>query len=85
MNKLYNTQLHLTSGFTKFFLKAIPDIRKSHLNILPFIIFGMIISESCVPSDIAKVLKDYFSSIQFDSVSKRIRRFFSNKLFISLI
>ena len=42
MNKLYNTQLHLTSGFTKFFLKAIPDIRKSHLNILPFIIFGMI-------------------------------------------
>lgn len=81
MNKLYNTQLHLTSGFTKFFLKAIPDIRKSHLNILPFIIFGMIISESCVPSDIAKVLKDYFSSIQFDSVSKRIRRFFSNKLF----
>ena len=29
----------------------------------------------------AKVLKDEFSSIQIDSVIKRIRRFFSNKLF----
>lgn len=41
----------------------------------------MIISESCVPSDISKVLKDSFSTIQSDSVIKRIRRFFSNKLF----
>ena len=41
----------------------------------------MILSESCVPIDMAKVLKDEFSSIQIDSVIKRIRRFFSNKLF----
>lgn len=41
----------------------------------------MILSESCVPLDMAKVLKDEFSSIQIDSVIKRIRRFFSNKLF----
>lgn len=41
----------------------------------------MIISESCVASDISKVLKDSFSSIQFDSIIKRVRRFFLNKLF----
>jgi len=41
----------------------------------------MIISESCVASDISKVLKDSFSSIQFDSIIKRVRRFFLNILF----
>lgn len=81
MDKLYNTQEDFTSRFKKFLKKAIPDIRKTQLNILPYIIFGMIISESCVPSDISKVLKDSFSTIQSDSVIKRIRRFFSNKLF----
>lgn len=81
MNKVYNTQRDFTSGFTNFLKKAIPDIRKTHLNILPFIILGMIISESCSAPDIAKALKDAFSSIKFDSSIKRVRRFFSNKLF----
>lgn len=81
MNKFYNTQGDFASGFREFLKKAIPNIRKTILNILPFIIFGMIISESCSSPDIAKVLKDDFSSIQSDSVIKRIRRFFSNKLF----
>lgn len=81
MSKLYNTQNDFTSNFSKFLKSAIPDIRKTQLNIIPFIIFGIIISESCVSSDIAKSLKDSFSSIQFDSVVTRIRRFFSNKLF----
>ena len=58
-----------------------PDIRKTQLNIIPYIILGMILSESCVPLDMAKVLKNEFSSIQVDSVVKRIRRFFANKLF----
>lgn len=82
MFKLYNTQQDFTSGFSKFLKKSVPDIRKTQLNILPKIIFGMISSESCVPSDIAKVLKNNsYSLIQFDSVIKRIRRFFSNHLF----
>ena len=81
MNKLYNTQNDLTTGLMEFFKKAIPDIRKTQLNIIPYIILGMILAESCVPLDIAKELKDEFSSIQVDSVIKRIRRFFSNKLF----
>ncbi len=81
MNKLYNTQKDFSSSFTNFLKEAIPNIKKTVLNILPFIIFGMIISESCVPADIAKSLKDEFSSIQSDSVIKRIRRFFANKLF----
>lgn len=41
----------------------------------------MIISESLVPLDIAKNLKDDFSLIQIESVVKRIRRLFSNKHF----
>ena len=82
MFKLYNTQQDFTSTFTKFLEKSIPDIRKTQLNILPKIIFGMISSESCVPSDIAKVLDDNpYYNVQFDSVIKRIRRFFSNTLF----
>ena len=41
----------------------------------------MIISESLVPLNIAKNLKDDFSLIQMESVVKRIRRLFSNKHF----
>ena len=81
MYKFYNNQFKFASGFKNFLIKSIPNIRKTQLNIIPYIILGMIISESCVPSDIAKVLKDEFSSIHFDSIIKRIRRFFSNKLF----
>lgn len=81
MIKFYNTQEDFASGFKIFLKKAFPDIRKTHLNILPYIILGMIISESCVASDISKVLKDSFSSIKFDSIIKRVRRFFLNKLF----
>ena len=81
MYKLYNSQNDFSSRFCKFLKNAIPDIRKTQLNILPFIILGMILSESCVPIDIAKVLKDEFSYIQLNSIIKRIRRFFNNKLF----
>lgn len=81
MNKLYNNQKNFTSRFMNSIKKAVPNIKKTHLNILPYIILGMILSESCVPIDIAKTLKDSFSHIQIDSIVKRIRRFFSNKLF----
>lgn len=81
MKKLYNTQEDFASKFTEFLKKAIPDIRKTVTNILPFIIFGMIISESCVASDISKVLKGDFSKVEHDSVVTRIKRFFSNSLF----
>ena len=81
MNILYNTQSVFTSDCRQFLINAIPNIRKTQLNIIPFIILSMIISESCVPLDMAKTLKNDFSSIQIDSVIKRIRRFFSNELF----
>ena len=81
MNKLYNTANDFATNLSQTLKKAIPDIKKTHLNIIPYIILSMILSESCVPIDMAKVLKDEFSSIQIDSVIKRIRRFFSNKLF----
>ena len=79
MSKLYNTQKYITINF-KCLLKKF-HLRKTQLNILPSILFGMIQSESVSAPDIAKVLKDEFSFIQFDSVVKRIRRFFNNSLF----
>lgn len=81
MYKLYNTQEQIASNIKKFLLKVFPNIRKTQLKIIPYIVIGMIISESSVASDIAKNLKDDFSLIQHDSVIKRIRRFFKNKLF----
>ena len=41
----------------------------------------MFLSESVVASDISKHLKGDFSLVQHHSVVKRIRRFFTNKLF----
>lgn len=81
MFKLYNNQIDFATKFTKFLKDAIPDIRKTQLNIIPYVILSMLLSESCVPLDMAKVLKDEFSSIQSASIVKRFRRFFSNKLF----
>ena len=80
MNKLYNTQNKIASNIFKF-LNSVGNFRKTQLNIIPFIVIGMILSESVVSSDIAKKLKDNFSFVHHDSVVKRIYRFFNNKLF----
>ena len=81
MTKLYNTQTEITNKFREFLKKYIPSLRKTQLNIIPEILFGMIASESVVSTDIAKCLKNEFSFIQLESIQKRIRRFFNNKLF----
>ena len=81
MNKLYNTQTEITNKIREFLTISIPNLRKTQLNIIPEILFGMISSESVVSSDIAKTLKNEFSFIQLESIKKRIRRFFNNKLF----
>ncbi len=83
MNKYYNTQEEIASKIAKKLLEIIPNIRKSQLKIIPFILIGMINSESVVASDISNHLKDDFSLVQHDSVIKRIRRLFKNKLFDS--
>lgn len=80
MYKLYNTQSDITTSLRNFFEKNC-KLRKTQLNILPAIIFGMAISESCVTNDIVKVLKDDFNLVYPTSVERRIRRFFNNKLF----
>ena len=80
MNKLYNTQSKIASNILNF-LNSVGNFRKTQLNIIPFIVIGMILSESVVSSDIAKKLKDDFSFVHHDSVVKRIYRFFNNKLF----
>lgn len=81
MNKVYNTQKDIARGFEKFFQKIMPSMRKTQLKIIPFILHGMIVSESLVPLDIAKVLKDDFSLVQIESIIKRIKRLFTNKYF----
>ena len=81
MNKVYNTQEEIASEMKDFLLKSNPNIRKTQLKIIPFISLGMILSESSVASDIAKTLKDEFSLVQHESVIRRIKRLFKNKLF----
>ncbi len=81
MYKVYNNQNKISSDIVNFLKKVFPNIRKTQLNIIPFIFLGMNLSESVVASDIAKELKGDFSLVQFDSVIKRIRRFFKNKHF----
>lgn len=81
MYKIYNTQEDFATNIILFLKSVIPNIRKTVLNILPYILIGIISSESLVASDISKHLKGDFSLVQHDSVIKRIRRFFKNKLF----
>ena len=83
MNKLYNTQEKITNEIRDFLKINIPNLRKTQLNIIPEILFGMISSESVVSTDIAKCLKNEFSYVQLESVQRRIRRFFNNDLFDS--
>ncbi len=82
MNKLYNTQSSFASNIVSF-LRKVGINRKTQLNIIPFIVLGMILSESVVSSDIAKKLKDDFSSVNHDSITKRIYRFFINYLILT--
>ena len=81
MFKVYNTQSDIASSLQNFLLNVDPNIRKTQLNIIPFISLGMILSESSVASDIAKSLKDDFSLVQHESVIRRIKRLFKNKFF----
>lgn len=81
MNIIYNNQEDIASKIKNFLLKSDPYIRKTQLKIIPYIMIGMINAESSVACDIAKNLKDDFALIQHNSVIKRIKRFFSNKLF----
>jgi hypothetical protein len=81
MNKIYNTQEEIASAIKDFLMKVDAKIRLTQLKIIPFIIVGMILSESSVKLDIAKNLKGDFSQVQLSSVTKRISRFFKNKLF----
>ena len=84
MYKLYNTQQDFASTLNDFLKNSVPFIRKTQLNILPHIIWGMILSESSVASDIAKHIKGpEFDNIGYNSKVKRIRRFYNNDLFDS--
>lgn len=60
MNKLYNTQEKITNEIREFLKNNIPNLRKTQLNIIPEILFGMIASESVVSTDIAKCKKMNF-------------------------
>ena len=81
MNKLYNNQTNITSEFKSLLLKIYPNIRKTILNFLPSILFGIIKAESIASSDIANSLSDEKKWAKLDSIKKRIYRFWNNKHF----
>ena len=83
MNKLYNTQSNLASDLAKFFKFVNPNISKPHLKIIPYIILGMIQSESVVTTDIVKKLKGDFIWVKPFSTVRRLERFFNNDKFNS--
>ena len=67
MNKLYNNQTNITSEFKSLLLKIYPNIRKTILNFLPSILFGIIKAESIASSDIANSLSDEKKWAKLDS------------------
>lgn len=75
--KVYYTQDKISSYFKNFFA-SIFSLSKPHINLISFIIIGMISAESVVSSDIARKLKDDFSLVLLESVERRFRRFFSS-------
>lgn len=85
MTKLYNTQTEITNKIREFLKINVPNLRKTQLNIIPEILFGMISSESVVSTDIAKCLKNEFSFIQLESIQRRIRRFLTMNYLIMKI
>lgn len=61
MSKVYNTQDEIANKLTNLLLNIFNNnIRKTQLNIIPYIILGMINAESAVASDIAKKLTGDF-------------------------
>ena len=80
MNKLYNTQENLARDLARFFQK-VTKIKKPQLKIIPYIILGMIESESVVTTDIVKKLKGNFSLVNPFSTVRRLERFFNHPKF----
>ena len=81
MVKLYNTQANLASNLSNFFKNVVPNISKPHLKIVPYIILGMVQSESVVTPDIVKTFKGDFSFVNPFSSIRRLERFFNNTNF----
>ena len=63
MSKLYNTQEDFAINFNKFVLNIYPKVRKTQLNILSYILFGMTKAEASVASNIARELEDKFDFV----------------------
>lgn len=80
MIKLYNTQTNIASHLANFFEK-VANLTKPQLKIIPYIILGMIESESVVTTDIVKKLKGNFCLVSPFSTVRRLERFFNNERF----
>ena len=76
-------QCCIGSKFRNFISNVFKDARKTQLNIIPEIMLGMIVAEASSASKIAKKLKKIFPHVHYNSIVKRIRRFYNNKLFDS--
>lgn len=81
MSKVYNTQENIATNLNTFFTKVCKSLSKVHLKLLPFIIIGMIDSESVVTNDIIKKLKGDFLLVKNESNQRRLRRFFNSNTF----
>ena len=71
----------IDSSLSLFLKNIFPNLSKPHLKLIPFIIIGMIQSESVVTSDIVRKLKGDFSYVNPSSTIRRFERFFNNPKF----
>ena len=81
MKTLYNTQENILNNIKEFLKNNITCLHAPQIKFIPAVVFGMISSESVVAKDIAVNLKDDFSLIQVESVTKRINRLLNNNRF----
>lgn len=81
MNLLYNTQNLITSSIENFLKNIVSCLYKPQKKNIPSVVFEMIMGKTVVSQDIARELKDDFSLIQLDYVSRRIRRLLNNPRF----
>ena len=76
---VYNKHNLFVNNFSQFFSQF--SIKKTALNFLPSLLFGIIEAKSITLSDIADKLLYIYQDINVSSIERRISRFLNNKSF----
>ena len=81
MNLLYNTNFDIANDLKNFLSNIDFNLSKPQLNIIPNILISIINAENITNLDISKVFFDNSLLSNFDSIQKKLWRFFNNPKF----